>query len=125
MRKHKKLIIGGVVILVAIAALGYASFMGGNTYYYEVGEFLDKSAQVAAQTTSINGNVGTDLTTENFVYHFTLLDTTGREASLPVVYRGQPPSAFEIGRQVVVKGNLDAAGVFQASSIITKCSSKA
>ncbi len=124
MKKHKKLIIGGVIIAIAITGLGYASFMSAGTYYYNVGEFLDKGASVIGQTTRVSGEVSSDLTVEGTTLHFTLLDMTGRAASLPVVFQGQVPNTFEIGRQVVVEGKLGADGIFQASNIIAKCSSK-
>ena len=124
MNKYRKLIIGGVIILIAIAALGYASFMGGSTYYYEVGEFLDKGQAVAGQVTRVGGEVQPGAAEVDFSLHFTIKDMTGRADTLPVVYTGQVPSAFQAGRQAIVEGKLDADGVFQASNIITKCSSK-
>lgn len=124
MKKHKKLLIGGLIIGIAVAALGYASFMNAGTYYYEVGEFLDKSQTLAGQTTRVSGEVSPDLNREGSGLSFTLLDMTGRTASLPVVFRGQVPNSFEAGRQVVVEGKLGGDGIFQASNIIAKCSSK-
>jgi len=124
MKKHKKLIIGGVVIALAIAALGYASFMSAGTYYYNVGEFLDKGTAVAGQNTRVSGEVSPDMNAEGTTLHFILLDMTGRAASLPVIFQGQVPNTFEIGRQVVVEGKLGSDGIFQASNIIAKCSSK-
>jgi cytochrome c-type biogenesis protein CcmE len=124
MRRHRKLIIGGIIIAVAVAALGYASFMGAGTYYYEVGELLDKGTALTGQTTRVSGEVGSDVISEGPALSFTLLDMTGRAISLPVLFRGQVPNAFETGRQVVVEGKLGLDGIFQASSIIAKCSSK-
>ncbi|MCL2149580.1 MAG: cytochrome c maturation protein CcmE [Dehalococcoidia bacterium] len=124
MKNHKKLIIGGAIIIVAVAVLGYIGVMGSGTYYYEVSEFLGQSTLMTDKITSINGEISTDLTMDDFVFQFTLLDATGLPVGLPVVYQGQVPNAFEPGRLAVVKGKLDATGVFQATSIITKCTSK-
>jgi cytochrome c-type biogenesis protein CcmE len=124
MKSRKKLIIGGAIILIAVVVLVYATAMGNGAYYYEVGEFLDQGALVADKITSVNGEIGADLTVDNFVFSFTLLDATGRSASMPVVYKGQVPSSFEVGRLAVVQGKLNPEGVFQATKIITKCSSK-
>jgi len=124
MKNRKKLIIGGAIILVSITALIYATFMGNSTYYYEVGEFLSQGTTVANKTTSINGEVGADLSIDSFVYSFTLWDATGQSAGIPVTYRGQVPNSFEAGRLVVVQGKLGADGIFQATKIITKCTSK-
>lgn len=124
MKKHKKLIIGGAVILASVTVLVYAVFMGGGTYYYEVGELLDKRELMTDRVTSVNGEVSTDLTVDDFTFNFTLLDVTGRPVGLPVVYKGQVPNAFEVGRMAVVKGKLDSDGIFRATGIVTKCTSK-
>ncbi len=124
MKNRKKFIIGGIIILIAVAALGYAGFMGGSTYYYEVGEYLDKGAAVASEVTRVSGEVSSDLATQDFAIHFSLLDMTGRQASLPVLYKGTVPNSFEVGRQAVVEGKLGADGVFQATNIVVKCASK-
>jgi len=124
MKNRKKFIIGGAIVVIAVAALVYAIFMGSVTYYYEVGEFLDQGTLVTDRVTSVNGEIGIDLTMDDYVYSFTLLDATGRLVGIPVVYRGQVPNAFESGRLAVVKGKLGSDGVFHATSIITKCTSK-
>lgn len=125
MRKHLKLIIGGVIVLLALLGLGYAFFMGGTTYYYNVGEFLDKSQALSGQVVRISGQVAPDAIQNGNTWHFSLTDMTGREASLKVVYSGPVPNTFKTGQQVVVEGKLEpGSGVFAASSIITKCSSK-
>ena len=125
MKNRKKLFIGGAIILFAVIALVYATAMGSGTYYYEVAEFLDQNTSVTSKVISVNGEVSSDLTVDNFVFSFTLLDATGNPASMPVIYRGQVPNTFEAGRLAVVQGKLDTSGVFQATKIITKCSSKA
>ena len=125
MIKHKKFIIGAIVLLVAIFVLGYAAFMVGGTYYYEVGEFLDKADTVAGQIVRVNGTVAPDAAKDGFTWHFTLLDMTGRDAKLTVVYDGSVPDTFKVGRQIVVEGRLQPlSGIFEASNIIIKCSSK-
>jgi cytochrome c-type biogenesis protein CcmE len=124
MKKYKKLIIGGIIILIALLVLGYAAFMGGNTYYYEVGEFLDKGNSVVNQTSRVSGLVAEGTYKDGFTLHFALDDMTGRDASLSVVYNGSVPDTFKVGQQVVVEGKLMLDGTFEASQIIIKCSSK-
>lgn len=124
MKKHKKLIIASLILIIAIAGLGYAGFMGSSTYYYEVGEFLDKGQALVGMKTRVSGEVNSVTTDSDFTLRFTLKDMTGRDDSIPVVYSGQVPNTFEAGRQVVVEGKIDQQGIFEASSIITKCSSK-
>jgi cytochrome c-type biogenesis protein CcmE len=124
MKKHRNLIIGGIVILIALLVLGYAAFMGGNTYYYEVGEFLDKGDAIVGQTVRVSGLVDDSVYKDGFTLHFKLNDMTGREVSLPVAYSGSVPDTFKVGQQLVVEGKLKTGGIFEATQLIIKCSSK-
>jgi cytochrome c-type biogenesis protein CcmE len=128
MLKNKKFIIGAVIVLIAAAILGYVGFMGTGTYYYDVGEFLDKETTLAGQTIRVSGIV--DQTAPpakvGLTYHFTLLDVTNQNLKLSVVYNGTtPPDTFKPGQQAVVEGKYDtASGSFKGTSIIVKCGSK-
>jgi cytochrome c-type biogenesis protein CcmE len=124
MKKYRKWIIGGVIVLIAAFALGYSGFMSAGTYYYEVGEYMDRVQALEGQTTRVSGEVGADVVQDIGGVQFSLLDMTGRDDAITVVYHGQLPDTFEVGRQVVVEGKMDDQGVFQASNIIAKCSSK-
>ena len=124
MLKKKKFIIGGILLLAAIVFLGYLSFMGGVTYYYEVGEFLDKADTLNGQTVRISGIVADDVERDGLEITFTLTDNTGADASLTVFYTGAVPDTFGVDKQVVVEGEYSISGVFEADSIITKCGSK-
>lgn len=124
MLKKKKFIIGGIILLAAVVFLGYLSFMGSVTYYYEVGEFLDEADTLNGQTVRISGIVADDLERDGLEMTFTLTDNTGDEASLPVFYNGAVPDTFGVDKQVVVEGEYNSGGIFEADSIITKCGSK-
>ena len=126
MQKNKKFIIGGIIILLAAVVLGYVGLMGGGTYYYNVGEFLNKETTLAAQTVRVSGILEAPPTKEGLIYNFTLLDVADQSLKLAVVYNGAtPPDTFKPGQQAVVEGKYDAAsGIFRGTSIIVKCASK-
>ena len=124
MFRKKRFFIGGLIICLAIVFLGYVGFMGGMTYYYEVGELLDQAGSIAGQTVRVSGKVAPDAKQEGLELRFTLLDNTGREASLPVVYQGAVPDTFKVGIQIVAEGKYTDSGTFEADSILTKCSSR-
>ena len=128
MFKRKKFIIGGVIVVLAALVLGYVGFMGTGTYYYNVGEFLNKESTLAGQTVRVSGVVDPAVppVKEGFTYHFTLLDVSDANLKLEVVYSGAtPPDTFEVGQQAVVEGKYDpATGVFDGTSIVVKCASK-
>jgi len=125
MKKYKKFIIGGIVVVLALAVLGYAAFMGGNTYYYDVGQFLDQGADVLDKSVRVSGLVAEGSYKEGFDLHFTLEDMTGRNDTLKVVYNGSVPDTFKEGQQIVAEGKLIAGeDTFVASQLVIKCSSK-
>jgi len=123
MLKKKKFIIGGLILVAALVFLGYIGFMGSATYYYEVGELLEKAGTLSHQTIRISGNVADDVNRQGLDMSFTILDLSDNGDSLLVVYSGAVPDTFKVGRQVVVEGEY-AAGIFEASTIISKCGSK-
>ena len=124
MFRKKRFFIGGLIICLAVVFLGYVGFMGGMTYYYEVGELLDRADSIVGQTVRISGKVAPDVEQGSLELRFTLLDNTGKEASLPVVYRGAVPDTFKVGIQVVAEGKYTTAGIFEADAILTKCGSR-
>lgn len=122
--KKKKYLIGGLILIAALIFLGYLGFMGGLTYYYEVGELLDKANSISGQTVRVSGNVADDVVKDGLEMRFTIMDMSDSETSLPVVYSGAAPDTFKVGNQVVVEGKYTTTGVFEAEAIIVKCGSK-
>jgi cytochrome c-type biogenesis protein CcmE len=120
----KKFLIGGLIIILAIAYLGYAGFKNSATYYYTVSEVMDRGSSVYGERLRINGKVLADSVhteTDSLVLKFSI--TEGGK-NLPVVYQGVTPDTFRSDSDVVVEGRLDPSGVFQATDILTKCPSK-
>jgi cytochrome c-type biogenesis protein CcmE len=54
---------------------------------------------------------------------FTIVDLEGDE-NLPVVYQGVVPDTFRVGNEVVIEGQLNSDGIFQADTLMPKCPSK-
>jgi cytochrome c-type biogenesis protein CcmE len=112
-------------VVLALAVLGYAAFMGGNTYYYDVGQFLDEGAAVLGKNVRVSGLVAEGSYKQGFDLYFTLEDMTGRNDTLKVVYNGSVPDTFKEGQQIVAEGKLIAGeDTFVASQLVIKCSSK-
>ncbi len=128
MFKHKKFIIGGIIVVLAALVLGYVGFMGVGTYYYNVSEFISKESTLSGKTVRVSGIVDSAVppVKDGFTYRFTLLDISSPDVKIEVVYNGPtPPDTFKVGQQAVVEGKFDpAAGVFDGSGIIVKCASK-
>ncbi len=117
--------IGGFIIIVAVAFLSYMGFRSAVTYYYEVHELLDQRSALEGQTLRVGGEVapGAEREGEGLSLRFSLIDIADRQTTLPVLYQGAVPDTFTVGRHVIVEGTY-ADGVFQADRVLTKCASK-
>lgn len=118
MRRQGKFVVGGVVILAAIAYLIYAGVSQSVVYFVTPSEL--QAAPVTGKSYRLGGMVepGTlkwDPRTLDLA--FTLSD--GR-ASVPVKHKGTPPDLFAEGRGAVVEGTWTAGGYFKAGLIMAK-----
>ncbi len=60
---------------------------------------------------------------DSFILKFTIVAVEGEE-SLPVIYQWVVPDAFRVGNDVVVEGQINPDGVFQAHTPMPKCPSR-
>ena len=126
MLKQKKFLIGGIIIFLAIGYLGFIGFQNSATYYYTVSEFMEQGSSVYDENVRVNGKVvpgSLEQESAGGILRFTIIDVEG-EGSLPVVYQGVIPDTFKVGNEVVIEGQLNPDGIFQANTILTKCPSK-
>ena len=115
-----KFAVAGGVLILAFVYLIVTGLNLGTAYYMTVGELRAKGATPG--TVRVSGDVvsGSIVRTGTRV-RFQIADSTG---SLPVVYSGVVPDIFGDNIQVVVEGRTDAAGTFQATTLLAKCPSK-
>ncbi|MBI5877957.1 MAG: cytochrome c maturation protein CcmE [Chloroflexi bacterium] len=119
-----KYIIGGLIILGAIAAFALSNFQSNVVYYYTVPELVAQKTRLTGQTIRVNGPLdqsSIDLDQKTMTLKFNIKDNGMVQ---PVVYKGVVPDTLTNGESVVAEGRLDAAGVFQADSILVKCPSR-
>jgi cytochrome c-type biogenesis protein CcmE len=124
MRKSRRFLIGGILIAAAIAFLVFMGLRSAATYYYKINEVLAQGSSLAGKTIRVEGEVAPDVVREVGSLHFSLFDPAVQNATLQVVYQGPVPDTFQVGRNIVAEGKYDPGGVFEATSIITKCPSK-
>lgn len=122
MLRKKKFLIGGLIIVLAIATLGLLGFQRSATYYYTVSEFTSLTNQTGSNV-KVNGEV-VDGSVQREAGQILKFSISEGGKSLPVAYTGAVPDTFKPGIEVVVEGKLNPTGVFQASEILTKCPSK-
>jgi cytochrome c-type biogenesis protein CcmE len=119
-----KLVIAGVLLSGTFGYLAYAGMQSGWVYFVSVEQFASDT-QFHNQRVRVHGKVATDgfdASKSLLIAKFNLTDKGGQ--SIPVEYHGVVPEMFEAGRDVVVEGRRDAAGLFQADVLMTKCASK-
>jgi cytochrome c-type biogenesis protein CcmE len=120
---RSKLAIAAMILIAAFGYLAYAGMQKGWVYFVDVEHYL-ADPQFATQRIRLHGKVAE----EGFEARKSLLtakfNLVGGTQLLPVVYRGTIPDMFQAGRDVVVEGKRDSAGVFQADVLMTKCASK-
>ena len=126
MLKKKKVVICGIIVFIAMGYLAFASFQGAATYYYTVGELIGQGSSIYDETVRVNGQAvhgSVVQEAQGTILRFIIIDAEG-EQSLPVVYQGIVPDAFKTGNEVVVEGQLNSNGTFQAHTLMPKCPSK-
>ncbi len=124
MLKRKKFLIGGIIIVLALGYLTYTGFESSATYYYTVSEFIERGSSIHGENVRVNGQVAADSVEKEsggLILRFTIIDG---EESLPVAYQGVVPDTFKVGTEVVVEGQLNSAGIFQAHTLMPQCPSR-
>ncbi len=122
--KKRKFIIGGLILFLAVAYLGFMGFRSSASYYYTVSELMAQGNIPPTQSVRVNGKVlagSVEQKSSDLSLNFTV--TEGGK-NLPVVYHGVVPDTFRPDGDIVVEGTLDAGGVFQAKTLMPKCPSK-
>lgn len=126
--KNKKTLpalLSAAVVIGAVAYLMFTSFGESMVYYKTVDEFLVDTARFDGRAVRLNGvlspgSLRHDASVDE--YRFNL---TKQGKLLEVAYRGVLPDSMRDGQELIVHGTLDqAAKLFVASEILTKCPSK-
>ncbi|MBI2848434.1 MAG: cytochrome c maturation protein CcmE [Chloroflexi bacterium] len=124
LRKKRSFIIGGSILFIAIAYLGFMGIRSSASFYYTVSQLVEKGDSVYGQALRIQGEVlpgSVEQKASGLTLTFTI--TEGGQ-SLPVFYRGVVPDTFKPGGEIVIAGKLGPDGVFQADTLMPKCPSK-
>lgn len=120
MRKTRRFVIGGLIILAALAYLIYGGVRDAMVYFVTPSELKgqEKPSQekfLRMGGMVVQGSLQKDL--KKLTYRFQLTDGS---QSVPVYFQGVPPDLFSEGKGAVVEGRLGADGIFMASTIMAK-----
>ncbi len=114
----RKFIIGGLVILAALAYLVYSGVSQSVVYFVTPSEL--QAAPIAGKAYRLGGMVkpGT-LTWDPKKIELSFILSDG-QASVPIKHKGTPPDLFAEGRGAVVEGTWNSEGYFKAGLIMAK-----
>lgn len=123
MKRKQKNMLGIGIVAVLILYLGAQSFSNALSFYYEVGEFVEKADSLNGKVVNVNGTIikgSTIWEPEKARLTFKLGDKNG---SIKVVSNEGMPGNYKEGIPAVVTGYYTNT-TFQASQVVTKCPSK-
>jgi cytochrome c-type biogenesis protein CcmE len=120
MRKNRRFLIGGVIILAALTYIIYGGAKEAIVYFVTPSELIAKESRSPDKFLRMGGMVvegSLHKDVKNLTYNFKVTDGT---VSIPVFFRGVPPDLFAEGKGAVVEGRMRSDGVFQATTIMAK-----
>ncbi len=123
MNRKQKNMFGIAIVVMLILFLGVQSFSNALSFYYEVGEFVQKADTLEGKIVNVNGSIvkgSTVWVPEKALLTFKLED---KNASITVVSNQGMPGNYKEGIPAVVTG-IFINGTFQANQVVTKCPSK-
>jgi len=120
---NRKLIIGGIILLVTVSYLFWSGMKDSSVYFLTVDELFAQIDQIEGKGTRVNGDIvrgSINWDAEKLLLTFQLSDG---ENVLNVRHIGVAPDTFQEGLSVVVEGKYED-NTFNATQIMTKCPSK-
>ncbi len=119
-RKQRRLVMisGGLGVLVVAVALVLGALRDSIVFFNSPSDVAEKHIAPGARI-RLGGLVkpGSLVRGDNLKIRF---EVTDGKSKLPVSYQGVLPDLFREGQGVVAEGALDAAGVFNADTILAK-----
>ncbi len=120
-----KFVIGGIALVLIVAALMVQATMTTGAYYMTVDEINQAGASLVGERVRVSGSVvdgSEDWTPQEVTLRFKIAGEDG--AQLPIVFYGPRPDNFQRAASAIVEGQLLPDGSFQAESLLLKCPSR-
>ena len=130
MKKQRKFLVGGTVVAALVGYLMFTGMQDSMVYYHTPAELVAKTTADPSYRevgVKVGGRVAPGTVSfqqRSLDLRFDIVDIETGATSFPVHYRGPLPDTFQEGRDVVVEGRFTQAGVFEATTVLTKCGSR-
>ena len=119
-----KFVIGAIVIIAALAWLGFVGFQESKAYYITVDEYRGLGTEVQGKTLKVAGDVVSGSIDRSKPQTEFIITNKGSQLKVRYIGRDALPDTFLDGSKAVVEGSVSHEGIFQASHIEAKCASK-
>lgn len=122
-----RFLIGGLIIVAAIAFLSIRSFQANATYYVTSDELVQKvkAGQVTpGKTVRLAGNIDKSSVKWDSSKLALSFNATNKDVAVPVRFTGPLPDSFNLAESVVVEGSYNADGSVTAHNLFVQCPSK-
>jgi cytochrome c-type biogenesis protein CcmE len=129
-KKQRKFLVGGSIVASLVVYLMITGMRDSMMYYHTPSELI---AKVGADPSyrdlglKVGGRVAPGTVAfdqRSLDLRFDVFDIQDGTTSFPVHFQGPLPDTFEEGRDVVIEGRFSADGVFEATTVLTKCGSR-
>lgn len=130
MLKHGRFMVGLVGVAAVVTYLVWTGVSDTMVYYLTPAELIAKVADDPTFTdvgVKVSGKVipGTyEKVSGELLHRFNVRDLADESITFVVEYRDALPDTFTDDVEVVLEGRMDAAGTFQANTVLTKCGSR-
>lgn len=124
-KRKLKFVLGGLVLLVAIAFLIVNGIRSAGNYYITLEEMANRGDEIVGQGVRVSAVVDKESVqydSRDIRLTFDLVGDQGHRQH--VVYNDVMPDLFMKSESVIVEGHLNESGTFEASMILVKCPSK-
>ena len=123
-----RFLLGGLVIVGAVAYLMYTGIRETSSYYLTIEEFLPQREALAGTGVRVAGRVKPgsieyDPKTLRLQFAMGEFAEGAPGPAVPVAFTGIKPDMFAAGRDVIVEGRY-ADGRLEADKVLTSCPSK-
>lgn len=128
--KHGRFMVGLVGVAAVISYLVWTGVSSTMVYYLtpvELVERVEEDPSFRDLGVKVSGQVvpGSYERVEGQLLHrFVIHDLEDESVTFPVEWRDALPDTFTDEVEVVVEGRLNADGVFEATTLLTKCGSR-
>jgi cytochrome c-type biogenesis protein CcmE len=119
-----KFVLGGALVVAALAWLGFVGFEESKAYYITVQEYSAAESNLHGKTLKVAGDVAAGSIDRTKPQMEFVLENQGKTLRVRYIGKDIIPDTFKDGSKAVVEGRVSQDGIFQARHIEAKCASK-